>query len=82
MALDLLIALPPPEEQEAIVSYLNSSTQKLDELMCEASEAIDLLQERHSAPISAALTGKINVWSVTIGSGEGQTSFEWQRVNA
>ena len=55
------IALPPVDEQEAIIAFLNSETAKLDTLTAEAQRAIDLLQERRTALISAAVTGKIDV---------------------
>lgn len=60
-----LVALPliPPEEQTAITAYLDSETAKFDTLTAEASRAIELLQERRSALISAAVTGKIDVRS-------------------
>jgi Restriction endonuclease S subunits len=55
------LPLPPIEEQLAISSYLSSAITKLDTLISEAETAIGLLQERRSALISAAVTGKIDV---------------------
>ncbi|PCJ61506.1 MAG: type I restriction endonuclease subunit R [Rhodospirillaceae bacterium] len=55
------IALPPSEEQTAIAAFLDRETAKLDELIDEAQRAVDLLQERRTALISAAVTGKIDV---------------------
>lgn len=55
------LALPPSDEQEAIVTHLNEQTHSLDQLIKEAEAAITLLQERRSALISAAVTGKIDV---------------------
>jgi len=52
---------PPLEEQRAIVSFLETETAKFDTLTAEANCAIELLQERRSALISAAVTGKIDV---------------------
>ena len=52
---------PPNEEQESIVQYLDVQTAKLDALTAEAERAIELLQERRTALISAAVTGKIDV---------------------
>jgi type I restriction enzyme S subunit len=57
----LPVPIPPPSEQKAIVTYLNHETAKLDALTAEAQRAIDLLQERRTALISAAVTGKIDV---------------------
>jgi len=55
------IAIPPRDEQAVIVKYINTETTKLDTLTAEALRAIDLLQERRTALISAAVTGKIDV---------------------
>ena len=58
----LRIVLPPLEEQFAIahISW-TARPPRLDELIAEATHAIDLLQERRTALISAAVTGKIDV---------------------
>jgi type I restriction enzyme S subunit len=44
-----------------MVSYLDAELAKLDTLTAEAQRAIDLLQERRTALISAAVTGQIDV---------------------
>lgn len=54
-------AFPPSVEQGEIVKYLNAETLKFDNLLSEAESAISLFQERRSALISAAVTGKIDV---------------------
>jgi type I restriction enzyme S subunit len=54
-------ALPPLAEQFAIINFLDEETRKLDALTAEAQRAINLLQERRTALISAAVTGKIDV---------------------
>ena len=59
--LELAIALPPVDEQSEISSFLDRETAKLDALTTEAQTAITLLQERRTALISAAVTGKIDV---------------------
>jgi type I restriction enzyme, S subunit len=59
--LKVIGVFPPPEEQSAIVSFLNSETARIDTLTGEAQQAISLLKERRSALISAAVTGKIDV---------------------
>lgn len=53
--------LPPVTEQEAIAKYLDRETQKIDLLKEKAKSAINLLKEKRSALISAAVTGKIDV---------------------
>lgn len=55
------IAVPPNEEQIQIAQHLDRETAKLDTLLTEALRGIDLLKERRSALISAAVTGKIDV---------------------
>ena len=52
---------PPFEEQNEIVRFLDGMTEKFDALIAEADRAIGLLQERRTALISAAVTGKIDV---------------------
>ena len=55
------ISIPDMQEQLAIVNYLDFELRRLDEMTLEAGRAIELLQERRSAIISAAVTGKIDV---------------------
>ncbi|QEA13549.1 restriction endonuclease subunit S [Comamonas flocculans] len=57
----MMLAIPPGEEQTAIATFLDRETAKLDTLMTEARSAITLLQERRTALISAAVTGQIDV---------------------
>ena len=56
-----LMTVPPITEQQKIVALLNSQFSKLDALTAEAERGIELLQERRTALISAAVTGKIDV---------------------
>jgi len=56
-----VLVLPDTSEQKAIIAFINSETAKLDTLTAEAQHAVSLLQERRSALISAAVTGKIDV---------------------
>jgi type I restriction enzyme S subunit len=55
------VILPPIVEQTDIATFLDTEAAKFDTLTVEASRAITLLQERRSALISAAVTGKIDV---------------------
>ena len=57
----LTAACPPRDEQARIVCHLDEVLQKMDALTAEAQRAIDLLQERRTALISAAVTGQIDV---------------------
>lgn len=57
------LSIPVPDEQTSIdiASFLQKQTQKYDALIIKASEQIQLMQERRTALISAAVTGKIDV---------------------
>ncbi|MFN9415505.1 MAG: restriction endonuclease subunit S [Pirellula sp.] len=54
-------AFPAIEEQREIIDYLDSTVAVSNRLLAEAERAIELLQERRTALISAAVTGKIDV---------------------
>ena len=58
---NLPMLVPPRAEQEAIVQFLNEKLGEFDTLTAEAQRAIDLLQERRTALIAAAVTGQIDV---------------------
>ena len=58
---EIRVPLPPLEEQLAIRERLGSLGKEFDTLTAEAQRAIDLLQERRTALISAAVTGQIDV---------------------
>ena len=55
------VPIPPVDEQQAIAAHLEQETEKNERLQAAAERAITLLQERRSALISAAVTGKIDV---------------------
>jgi len=55
------IVLPPRSEQSAIVSFIERQTSQVNKLIGEAETGIALLQERRTALISAAVTGKIDI---------------------
>ncbi|MBC7882012.1 MAG: hypothetical protein H7Y37_11855 [Anaerolineae bacterium] len=54
-------AIPPVNEQTLITNVLNNEMQRFNNLATDAQTAISLLQERRTALISAAVTGKIDV---------------------
>lgn len=58
---EIWVAVPPRCEQETIAKFLDEDGVTSDALVNEAQRAIDLLKERRSALISAAVTGKIDV---------------------
>ncbi|MGZ4012526.1 MAG: restriction endonuclease subunit S [Flavisolibacter sp.] len=60
---DCFILLPPKQEQVEIDQYIACELSKFDLLMQQVDKASVLLQERRTALISAAVTGKIDVRS-------------------
>jgi restriction endonuclease S subunit len=58
---DVLISMPPLEEQNSIIQLTERERDKLSSLESSAYSLIDLLKERRSALISAAVTGQIDV---------------------
>lgn len=58
---NLACTVPPVAEQQEIAKMLANESAKFDTLTAEAQRAIDLLQERRIALISAAVTGQIDV---------------------
>ena len=53
--------LTPINEQQEIVEHIEKMKNKLNDLIGNAEQAIQLMQERRTALISAAVTGKIDV---------------------
>jgi len=60
------IMLPPTQEQVEIAEFLAQELARFDTLTTEAQRAIDLLQERRTALISAAVTGQIDGRSTVV----------------
>jgi type I restriction enzyme S subunit len=55
------VSIPPLNEQRQIVGYITPKLEKFDSMIDRAETAIALMQERRTALISAAVTGKIDV---------------------
>ena len=55
------IGVPPSSEIAHILEFIDRQSSAFDSLIEEAAKGVDLLQERRSALISAAVTGKIDV---------------------
>ena len=55
------VPIPPKEEQVKIIKYLEVKMNIFDNLISKAEQAIQLMKERRTALISAAVTGKIDV---------------------
>jgi type I restriction enzyme S subunit len=63
---DLRFGLPPVPEQQLIVDKITALASEFDALTAESQRAIDLLQERRTALVSAAVTGQIDVRGAAI----------------
>lgn len=55
------VLIPPLDEQKKVADYLDKMQGHFDSLTESAEKAIQLMQERRTALISAAVTGKIDV---------------------
>ncbi|MFQ1620381.1 restriction endonuclease subunit S [Aeromonas veronii] len=58
---NIRVAMPSLEEQNEIINYLKNKLDGFSKIMDRSSKAINLLQERRTALISAAVTGKIDL---------------------
>ncbi len=58
---EILLPIPPENEQAGLAVWLKNKTDIVDSLLEKARNGIELLQERRTALISAAVTGKIDV---------------------
>jgi type I restriction enzyme S subunit len=75
------IALPPQCEQSQIAAFLDRETAKLDELVEEQRQLIELLKEKRQAVISHAVTKGLNPSAPMKGSGVnwlGEVPAHWQ----
>ena len=58
---NLIVPVPPRQEQRAITAFLDRETTKIHALIAKVRQAIDHLKEFRTALVSAAVTGKIDV---------------------
>lgn len=58
--IDLLTAIPTPEEQIAIADYLDRKTAEIDELIADKKRLLELYEEEKAAIINQAVTKGIN----------------------
>lgn len=58
---NLTVVVPPLSEQRIIADYIVKQTRKIDVLRDATQHSINMLKERRSTLISAAVTGQINV---------------------
>ncbi len=68
--MELPVVLPPAREQEQILEFLSEQQRGLETLAAEAKSAIALLQERRTALVAAAVTGKVDVRRLPIAGRE------------
>ena len=59
--MELPIPLPPESEQDDLLQYIISETNRIDTLISTTESSIELLKERRSALITAAVTGQIDL---------------------
>lgn len=59
--MNTIIAFPPGRERFDICKFLESKAREIDCLSSETGRSVQILQERRSALISAAVTGQIDV---------------------
>jgi type I restriction enzyme S subunit len=71
----LKIAYPSIEEQDKIAEVIKNQTDRFDKLTERCTRAIQILQERRTALISAAVTGKIDVRDWQAPDGENSASL-------
>lgn len=57
----VIVPVPPQDEQNRLVNWLEERTQKIGTLMATVREGIDRLREYRNALISAAVTGKFDL---------------------
>ena len=55
------VCVPPIDEQRAIVAHIATETAQLDALRSATERTIALLQERRTALIAAAVTGRLHI---------------------
>lgn len=84
-ASDLItIKIPFPEylEQDEIGDFLHRKTAKIDTLIQKQLQQIELLKERRTALISAAVTGKIDLRDWTPPASSTETSLTAEEATA
>ena len=62
---NLSIAVPLPDEQQAIADYLDTETAKIDDLIAHTNDEITLLKELRAATIADAVLGRVDVRPAT-----------------
>lgn len=58
--MDFPVLVPPQEDQDAVVAFLDRETAKIDALVAEQERLIELLKEKRQATIAHAITKGLN----------------------
>ena len=58
---NFIVPLPPIEEQQAIVKFLEYNTSGIDLTIAQQKKLIELLRERKNIIINETVTGKVKV---------------------
>lgn len=58
---NIRVPIPPIEEQKHILAFLKTEERKIEALSARLIESVQLLKERRSALITAAVTGQISI---------------------
>ncbi|MDV7394182.1 restriction endonuclease subunit S, partial [Arthrospira platensis SPKY1] len=58
---DCVILVPPLREQPVIAEHIKRRVERADDLMVKTERSIEILKERRSALITAAVTGQIDL---------------------
>lgn len=61
---DFQVAIPPLEEQDRIIQFIETQLTKIDNLISKIERSIELLREHRIALINAAVTDKIDLSSI------------------
>lgn len=61
-----VVVVPPQDEQQAIVAYIEEKCEKIDKLASELQSEIDYLKEYKQRLIADCVTGQVNVQNETI----------------
>ena len=56
-----VVVVPPQDEQQAIVAYIEEKCEKIDKLASELQSEIDYLKEYKHRLIAECVTGQVNV---------------------
>jgi type I restriction enzyme S subunit len=64
-ACNIIVLLPPLEEQKAIAEYIEKETARIDAKIAKTKRIIELQKEYRTALISEAVTGKIKIPDLT-----------------